>query len=163
MSVALLLKVLFFSGQVHHCRLWLVLFKMDQPKHYAKTPNNESPMPEGTTPLLRRRHHQEEDPGQQQPSTLSPGQSPTSGQTNSPKPSRPTVVLDGSKLILRLGKTSLTLMNAVFVGKNDTFTIDNPCKILLATPKIRIERPVAWQTQGTCTEAENTVRHGSIL
>lgn len=159
-----------------------------------------------TSPALRRRRRTGSPEALSRRNTISASSVP-------PKPFCPTVVLDGSKLILRLGMIVLYISNSYicvyflyryfcsnsllvtsweviwsigvylmcvqpchvvdlgfltlldpfissvyFSARNDTFVIDNPCKILLATPHVRLERPVAWQTNVTCTEPENTVR-----
>jgi len=56
----------------------------------------------------------------------------------------PQAIVDGSKLIFRLGKT-------------DRLHFDNPTKIILSSPKLKQEQSTTWQTSVTFQDPRNLV------
>eukprot|EP01071_Lankesteria_metandrocarpae_P014062 Lankesteria_metandrocarpae@DN8067_c0_g1_i1.p1 len=64
--------------------------------------------------------------------------------SSAPVPFVPQIILDGTKLIMKL-------------GRSQKFCFDSPCRILLATPRIKLLHENVWTTTGTCQDSENTV------
>jgi len=64
--------------------------------------------------------------------------------STSTKPTMPHVTMDGTKLIVTL-------------GRHDRFQFDSPCRILMSSPKLKLEHTNVWTTQATCQEPENSV------
>lgn len=60
------------------------------------------------------------------------------------KDSLASAIVDGSKIIFRL-------------RKHDKIAFDNAAKIILATPKIKIEHNLPWHQQITCSEDQNLI------